>query len=57
MKYKLDVNAQLSYELLKSLGKKDRADQILMGIPVDSDDEEELNEEEEEEEEDLPVED
>ena len=39
------------------LGKKDRADQILMGIPVDSDDEEELNEEEEEEEEDLPVED
>ena len=57
LKYKLDVNAQLSYELLKSLGKKDRADQILMGIPVDSDDEEELNGEEEEEEEDLPVED
>ena len=41
VKYKLDVNAQLSYELLKALGKKDLADQILMGMPVESDDEEE----------------
>ena len=48
MKYKLDVNAQMSYELLKALGKKDLADKILMGMPVDSEDEEDLNVDEEE---------
>ena len=31
-----------------SLGKKDLADQILMGMPVDDEDEEDLNGEEEE---------
>ena len=55
LKYKLDVNSRLTYHLLKSLGKKDLADQILMGMPVDDEDEEDLNEEEEEEE--LPTED
>ena len=55
LKYKLDVNAQLSYALLKSLGKKVLAEKILIGLPMDSDDEEDLNEEEEEEEE-IPVE-
>ena len=49
------MNAQLSYALLKSLGKKVLAEKILMGMPMDSDDEEDLNEEEEEEEE-IPVE-
>ena len=48
VKYKLDVNAQMSYELLKALGKKDLADKILMGMPVDSEDEEDLNVDEEE---------
>ena len=48
LKYKLDVNSRLTYHLLKSLGKKDLADQILMGMPVDDEDEEDLNGEEEE---------
>ena len=47
-KYKMDVNAQLSYHLLKKLGEKALADKILMGLPIESDDEEDLNGDEEE---------
>ena len=47
-KYKLDVNAQLSYAVLKKLGARALADKILMGLPLDSDDEEDLNGDEEE---------
>ena len=47
-KYKMDVNAQLSYHLLKKLGEKALADKILMGLPIESDDEEDLNGDDEE---------
>ena len=51
LKYKLDVNARLTYELLKAMGKKEMADRILQGLPADEEDEEFMNEEEEGEEE------
>ena len=53
LKYKLDVNARLTYELLKAMGKKEMADRILQGLPADEEDEEFMNEEEEEEDDEL----